>query len=118
MPTMQNRTRNAVAVTCSDSRLISAEGFSPAGSELAEFPELFISRVRICPVPLIPIYVSSAESEDMPLDKRWHAKDSVSRSGGTSQVNLFELPKRRFESSQRRKPCRCRDENCAPCFPR
>src|SRR5258708_22223149 len=58
MPTTQNRTRNAVAVTCSDSRFISDFWRELGLREPMRFPRLSLSSARIrslisCPVPKI-----------------------------------------------------------------
>src|SRR5882724_1815554 len=53
MPTMQNKTVNAAAVTCSDSRFHSAGGLVWA-REFADSPASCMGGVRICAVTGIP----------------------------------------------------------------
>src|SRR5437660_1398908 len=52
MPTMQNKTVNAAAVTWNDSRLHSAVGLAFAAREFADSPVSCMCGVRICAVTL------------------------------------------------------------------
>src|SRR5437588_12556736 len=103
MPTMQNKTVNAAAVTWNDSRLHSAVGLAFAAREFADSPASCMGGVRIGMVTWIPVYVSNIERENTALDKLRHAKDSWSRSRGTSPFNAFEFAQRCFHQRQKEK---------------
>src|SRR5947208_15137463 len=103
MPTMQNKTVNAAAVTCSDSRFHSAGGPALAAREFADSPVSCMGGVRIGMVIWIPVYVSNIERENTALDKLRHAKASWSRSLGTSPFNAFEFATRCLYQCQKEK---------------
>src|SRR5437588_757271 len=103
MPTMQNKTVKAAAVTWNDSRLHSAGGPALAAREFADSPVSCMGGVRIGAITWIPVCVSNIERENTALDKLRHAKDSWSRSRGTSPFNAFEFAKRSFHQRQKEK---------------
>src|SRR2546430_892558 len=103
MPTMQNKTVKAAAVTWNDSRLHSTGGPALAAREFADSPASCMCGVRIGAVTLVLVCVSNIERENTALDKLRHAKDSWSRSRGTSHFNGFEFAKRCIRQRQKEK---------------
>src|SRR5207253_9557306 len=93
MPTMQNKTVKAAAVTWNDSRLHSTGGPALAAREFADSPVSCMGGVRIGTVTWIPVCVSIIERENTALDKLRLAKDSWSRIRVTSPFNVFEFSK-------------------------
>src|SRR5467141_2774333 len=118
MPTMQNKTMYAAAVTCSDSRVISVCWMDSGPGETDLPPRVSVSSVLTCSITWRTACISKDEREDARLTNEGMLMilclevEELLKSICSTSLNDA------FMSGKRRKPCPRPGVNCFQCFQR